>query len=140
MPKNTFDTLFDNAFVVESGCWEFYRSVNHGGYGVIFYKGRGQIASRVSYMLCVGDIPIGLCVLHTCDNRLCVNPKHLFLGTLADNVRDMVAKNRHRRKLTKEDLECIRIELENKVTHKELAIRFNVSREAITKISHRNWS
>lgn len=73
-------------------CWEWTRA-RVCGYGS--FKAIGEFrAHRVSYRLFVGDIPDGLLVLHKCDNRLCVRPNHLFLGTQQDNMTDMMVKGR----------------------------------------------
>lgn len=77
-----------------SGCWLWIGGVSYPpGYGRMT---RGQYAHRVSYEIHRGKIPVGMHVLHRCDNRLCVNPDHLFLGTQSDNMRDMMAKGRGR--------------------------------------------
>lgn len=76
------------------GCWEWTGFVSPLGYGKIKDAGKQLLASRVSYELNVGPIPDGLCVLHECDNRKCVRPEHLFLGTKGDNNRDRHAKRR----------------------------------------------
>lgn len=80
-------------------CWIWIGagSTSKKGYGQIRLpgaKGRQTSAHRVSWILHRGEIPIGLDVLHKCDNPPCVNPDHLFLGTNQDNVNDKVSKGR----------------------------------------------
>ena len=75
-------------------CWEWQAYRTKNGYGGVWLRGEMTRAHRFSYEISVGTIPLGLCVLHRCDNRLCVNPAHLFLGTKTDNARDMCQKGR----------------------------------------------
>ncbi len=78
-------------------CWMWIGNKGSGNYGYIRYENKVRSAHRLSYEAFVESIPEGLCVLHKCDNTLCVNPNHLFLGTQQDNIRDRENKNRGRR-------------------------------------------
>ncbi len=85
----------------QGDCWIWTASKRNKGYGAIAWidpksrKAINERAHRVSFRLFNGDIPENLFVLHRCDNPACCNPDHLFLGTKADNNRDMVEKGRH---------------------------------------------
>lgn len=78
-----------------SGCWIWLGIIDGPGYGIVSIKRRSTKAHRFSWELHRGPIPDGLCVCHVCDNRLCINPDHLFLGTKLDNCRDMYSKGRN---------------------------------------------
>lgn len=101
-------------------CWNWTAGLAHHGYGQFRFGQRPWKSHRMSWTIHNGPIPDGLLVLHRCDNRICVNPDHLYLGTTADNTADMMAKNRCARfpmrkgelvptaKLTKENVAYIR--------------------------------
>lgn len=97
MKKRPFESFLQTT---EGGCleWNGVTLKSNGRdshrYGRTFHNGRKQLAHRVAYERAFGEIPDGLCVLHRCDNTLCCNPDHLFLGTHAENMRDMTNKGR----------------------------------------------
>lgn len=79
-------------------CWQWTAHVYGSGYGHFQVSHRHPSkAHRVAWFLTFGKIPAGMSVLHRCDNRRCVNPAHLFLGTNSDNMADKVAKGRQAR-------------------------------------------
>lgn len=79
-----------------SDCWLWQRRRTKFGYGELSFEGRHVTAHRLSYELANGPPPAGARVLHRCDNPPCVNPEHLFVGSQADNVKDMDLKGRRR--------------------------------------------
>lgn len=79
------------------GCWEWIGTKNNAGYGSFRMNSSKPTegAHRISYKIANGTIGDGLFVLHKCDNKKCVNPSHLFLGSQKDNVRDCINKGRN---------------------------------------------
>jgi hypothetical protein len=95
--KEKFDLdRFNNkiSYPENTDCWIWTGAKSSGGYGHFGVHTKIVIASRISWELVNGPIPKDKWVLHTCDNRACVNPNHLFLGDRSDNAKDMFAKGR----------------------------------------------
>jgi hypothetical protein len=138
-------------------CWNWAAAKGRHGYGVIATEGKygsPQLAHRVSWELHNGPIPHhdsahGMCVLHRCDNRVCVNPGHLFLGTHQDNMTDRDQKGRsapqvgelnHNAKLTSSIVRAIKQLLICGRSQVSLARHYNVGKTAIADIKHgRTW-
>lgn len=128
------------------GCWEWQASKFHHGYGCFGVRNedgtyRTSYAHRVSWEMANGPIPDGMFVLHKCDNRACVRPDHLWLGTQTDNMRDCSDKGRKPgipkfgasnpgAKLTDAHVKIIRY-VGNRLSQQRLADEFGVSQTLI---------
>jgi len=163
MPKGTYHRItllqrIENSIVKqENGCWEWTKCLDKDGYGdisvTIDKQRHTKKAHRVMYELKHGAIQDGLLACHTCDNRKCCNPDHIFLGTAKDNAQDMIAKGRNvapseafkdtagekngRSKLTQEDVDEIRARYAKGLKYGELkamAVEFDMAYITIQKI------
>lgn len=126
-----------------NGCHLWIAALSPIGYGRFQVKRKSIYAHRFSYLLHKGLIPKGICVLHKCDIRNCVNPDHLFLGTYKDNTQDMIKKQRRhstlgtnngQAKLNEEQIKSIRND-PRKV--KIIAKEYNVTKNHIYRIKSR---
>lgn len=125
----------------EDQCWEWTGSKTSAGYGLIYWKDELKYAHRLSLEFDGRPVPPRWHACHTCDNPLCVNPKHLFPGTPHDNVKDKVSKGRHtygenhpNSRLTDTDVEEIRKLAYDGVWQSDLAQMFNVNPSHISRL------
>jgi HNH endonuclease len=136
--------LFHTLYEKTVGCWIWKGVIGIHGYGKI---GTHKTAHREAYKYVYGEIPKGKQVCHKCDNRLCVNPAHLFLGSIGDNMRDRTEKNRQAKgsriassTLTEEQvLEIRKLRLQGK-EYQELADQFKTGWYNIRMIcKNKSW-
>jgi len=139
LPKN----LQGKVIEVETGCWEWQGSIGSHGYGDLRLDGQHWLVHRFVYSAVFGDIPEGLVIWHTCDNRKCCNPSHLRLGTQLQNMMDKEMKGRGNAgdrngmaKLSREVVEYIREQYIKGRSQSDLARDFNVNRSCIWKVVH----
>lgn len=147
---NLFDRLFGKTAIMDNGCWEFTGGRTAAGYGVLNCGGKVMLAHRLSFDLVVDDIPAGMFICHKCDNRACINPDHLFLGTAQDNSDDMYNKNRQPYRkgecgpkafLSEEQVIAIRLAVSQGATGPQLALKYKVTKQTIYDIKNRKtWS
>lgn len=135
----------------KSGCWRWTGAVLNSGYGKFWERGRHLLAHRFAYQQANGKLPAGKLVLHRCDNKLCVRPDHLFLGTYQDNSDDMVRKGRHLKnhvrgedspKAILNESQVRRIKaLCGKLPQRTIARRFGVTQTSVSRIhTGANWA
>jgi len=135
-----------------TNCWVWSGDTNDRGYGIFRYQDRRQRAHRVAWLLYRGKISLGKCVLHKCDNPPCVNPKHLYVGTHQQNMKDMALRGRARggrllgehngfSKFIAAEVHLIRDWSANGKTNKWIADYFKVTPGAISHIvTRKNWT
>lgn len=147
------ERFFAKVKKIPDGCWEWQATIgagSDGGYGVFYGydplrgKKTNMQAHRWSYLHHIGPIPADKIVMHTCDNRRCVNPEHLKLGTLKDNATDMMLKGRwggpvgedhFNTNLTEQQVEKIRKEyVAGTLYQHQLAKKFGVGQSTISRI------
>lgn len=130
---------FWNKVIKTETCWIWQASTHASGYGQFRFDGKKRSAHRVAYTLTYGSVADDLLVCHTCDNRLCVNPKHLFLGTHNDNMADASRKNRlvgkqhGSRWITPNRLDDIKYLHELGLNNTEIGLELNCHRSTIAR-------
>lgn len=136
----------------DDDCWEWTAFRNPAGYGMIGIDGVGtvRLAHRVAWQMAYGEIPAGMCVMHSCDNPACVNRAHLSLGTIADNNRDRHAKGRDggvrgedspHAKLSDVAVHNIMVLRKEGLSYTEIAAAIGVTKATIYKVTKgRSWS
>lgn len=135
-PRPIYERFIEKAIIASSGCWE-WQAATHDGYGM-FGMSRVQMigAHRASWILHHGFIPKGKHVLHKCDNKPCVNPDHLELGTHRKNMKDAWKRGlvvMAPKKLTQERADQIR---EEAGKLREIALRNNISESMVSLIKN----
>lgn len=132
-----------------NNCWDWMGGISRGGYGNFGVRinnaTKNIICTRLSYFIHNNKDPYGFAVLHKCDNRKCVNPNHLYLGSNKDNSEDMVQKNRQASgvnngssKLSEQQVIEIRKEyVFRTVSFQKLANKFNLAKATVKSIIKR---
>jgi hypothetical protein len=134
----------------ENDCWIWQKSCFVDGYGQTSLKGKKVRAHRLSYFLFKGINPGKLYVCHTCDNRKCINPDHLWLGTAKKNTQDSIIKGRsvllkgeksYSSKLTEKEVKEIKELLKNGMYQRNIAKIYKVHQANICAINRKKiWS
>jgi hypothetical protein len=131
---NTEENFYSRIVESSNGCYEWSGYCKKTGYGWVMFNGRNWLAHRLVWTLKNGPIPVGICVCHKCDNPKCCNVDHLFLGTVLENIEDMIKKGRGQHKHSFEMVKAIRSFSNSGLPKKEVAKMFSVSRSYVSSI------
>ena len=123
--------------IVVGECWEVGLSPNKP-YPQIKIGGRNEAVHRVVFQHVKGEVPDGQYILHHCDNPRCHNPKHLYLGTLSQNMEDMWRRGRHRKPVRRIDEQRVLLLHAEGKSQKEVAAEVGCSQTAVSKIMRSN--
>lgn len=138
--------------LADDSCWLWTGNVNGNGYGRFPLANTLVLAHRLSYEMFVAPISPGMNVCHSCDNRLCVNPMHLWEGTQSDNLKDAVKKGRMRppvtrgeanarTRLTEVQVRSIRLMARKGIQKRHLARVFSISPSSVGDIvARKTWA
>ena len=146
----TFEERFWAKVKKTTNCWEWTGALFGNGYGHLQANHKNSLAHKISWEIHNGEIPKGLLVLHKCDNKKCIRPDHLFLGTHVDNMQDMLRKERGNKpkgekigisKLTGSQIRTIKTLKKNgNLSQQKIAEVFNVAQSTISHIVNgRTW-
>lgn len=131
-PKDHLRFLAKTGQEDERGCWPWEGAKSGDGHGTFTMRHELMGAHRFAFEVAFGPIPVGLVVRHDCDNAACVNVRHLRLGTLSDNSRDMAKRGRqHMQKLSADDAREIRRLKTTGLTNQTIADTYGVDRATI---------
>lgn len=133
--------------VDSNNCWNWTKYIMKNGYGRLTYENTQKLAHRFSYEIFIGKIVNDLFVLHKCDNKRCINPKHLYLGTQQQNIKDSMNRNliqkgeiHYHAKISSIDVDEIRIKYSTrKYTQKQLGNLYGITGSQISRIVNFIW-
>ena len=141
-PREVAEHLLKRTLINQHGCMEYQGYVQSNGYAKATINRQTQYGHRAVYQGVKGEIPKGMDVCHTCDNRRCINPDHLFLGTRPDNMRDAVRKGRQAKgsslpntKINDFVVNEITRLAEQGIPYKQIAAQFGICRQHAGRVA-----